>query len=83
MGKNFFPNKQYNTGSTPEEWEKDMRVSLNADLTDKLYTIKTRTGTTTMQKSPYIEHLISEERMKRLKHELPDQTDDNPGSSVY
>ena len=72
MGKGFFPDKQYNTGSAPEEWEKEMRVRLNKTLADKLFTIKTRIGTSTMGRSPYIEHLISQEKIKRLKREIPE-----------
>ncbi len=75
----FFPNKQFNTGHPPEDWEKQMRVTLNKNLDNKLFTVKTRTGSKIMQKSPYIEYLISQEKIKRLKNAIPVEEEDNDG----
>ena len=79
---NFFPSKQYTPGQAKEAWEVKLFKDLDKSLTDTIYTIKINTGSRLVQKSVYIQHLISEEKRKRLKHVIPEDDDDSPVSEV-
>lgn len=78
----WFPPKQFNSGSPREDWEIKMFQDLNESLTDTIYTIKQTGGSRIVQKSVYIQHLISEEKLRRLKHVRKDTDTSLPMQEV-
>jgi hypothetical protein len=76
----FFPSKKFITGAPREKWEVDMFTSLDESLTKAIYTIKETGSSRIVQKSVYIQYLITQEKLKRLKHVRTPGEDDNGAS---
>lgn len=65
----FFPHKKF-AFTSQEDWEVKERARLNKKLdANKLYSFKERVTTRTVEKSVYIDHLISVMRSERKKQE--------------